>query len=245
MDSLECAQRTGTPVGAVGGGFMLDPATTERGAEFGLDFGEFYGRGRGGVLGDVDADVVIASFVYFEPNLVRALWEAASVKKGAAETALAYAEACRAWGRDRIGDVDGLGELAGLLQRVVDAASPLGAPLFAGWRAMPLPEDDAGRAIQLLDVLRELRGGRHAIANLAGGIGPLEALLCAGPPEQAALFGWPEPYPELDESARAAHREAHDLTDRLMAPAFDVLDDGERDRLVSLVDQVGAAAAAP
>jgi hypothetical protein len=241
MDSLECASRARGPVGSVGGGYMLDPVTTERGAKFGLEFGEWYVLGRGGVLGAVDADVVIASFVYFEPSIVRAFWEAARAKREPAETALAYAEAARAWGRERIGSVSDLDELAALLGRVVDDASPVGAPLFGGWRAMPLPDDAPGRAMQLLHVLRELRGGRHAAAVIAGGLSPLEALTCGGP-EQVPLFGWAEPAPNAAECT-AAHDAAEDCTDRLMEPAFEVLDDGERARLVDLLEQAGAAAA--
>ena len=44
MDAVECAKQTRDLV-AVGGAFMLTPATTERGAEIGLDFGEFYSFG--------------------------------------------------------------------------------------------------------------------------------------------------------------------------------------------------------
>lgn len=240
MDAATCAERTKTAVGNVGGGYMLDPVTTARGADFGLEFGEFYVLGRGGVLGDVDADVVVASFVYFEPTIVRTFWEAARAKHTPAEAVVAYTDACCAWGRDRIGRVSGLDELAALLGRVVEAASPLGAPLFAGWRAVPLPDDPAGRAMQLLHLARELRGGRHAVAVLAEGLSGHEALTCAAP-EQVPIFGWAEPAPNAAE-CKAAHEAAEVRTDRLMTPAFEVLDGDERARLVELLDEAQAAA---
>ena len=220
---------------------MLDPATIERGAEFGLDFGEWYALGRGGVLGDVDADVVAASFVWFSPALVRTMWDSGRAKRSPQEAATAYLAACHAWGRDRLGALDDNEELAALLEPVVRAASPAAAPLFAGWRAMPLPGDAPARAMQLLHVLRELRGALHAVAVLATGLSPLEALM-VDHPEFASLYGWPEPYPDVEEH-RAAHAEAVVVTDRLMEPTFAVLDDRQRSRLVSLVEAAHASLA--
>lgn len=234
MDVETCAARTATPIVSGGGAFMLHPDTTARGEAVGLDFGSFYGLGRGGVLGDVDADVAIASFAFFEPGIVRAIWDGARTKMTPAEGAAAYAAACAEWGRDHLAGVDGLDEIARLLERVVQAASPVGAPLFAGWRAIPPPEDAPARVMQLLHVMRELRGGLHVCAVLAAGLSPAEALMVVNP-DAMAMFGWSEPYPD-PEPHRAAHAEAEATTNRLVAPAFAVLDDGERDRLVELLD---------
>ncbi len=239
MDLEAYAGRVATPIVSGGGAFMLHPDTTARGEAIGLDLGGFYGLGRGGVLGDVDADVVIAAFAFFEPGLVRAIWDGARQKMTPAEGATKYAEACVAWGRDHLADVDGLDELATLLDTVSRAASPIGAPLFAGWRAMPLPDDAPGRAMQLLHVLRELRGGLHICAVLAAGLSPTEALMIANP-DSVPLFGWSAPYPD-PEPHRAAHAEAEATTNRLVAPAFAVLDDAERDRLAAILDDVLAA----
>ena len=234
MDLETCAARTAQPIVSGGGAFMLHPDTTTRGEAIGLDFGSFYGLGRGGVLGDVDADVVIASFAFFEPGIVRVIWEGARTKMTPAEGATAYAAACADWGREHLAGVDGLDEIAHLLEMVTQSASPVGAPLFAGWRAMPLPDDAPGRAMQLLHVARELRGGLHVCAVLAAGLTPAEALMLSNP-DGMALFGWSEPYPD-PEPHRAAHAEAEVTTNRLVAPAFAALDDGERERLAELLD---------
>ena len=236
MDLGAYAARVAEPIVSGGGAFMLHPETTARGEAFGLDLGGFYGLGRGGVLGDVDADVVISAFAFFEPGLVRAIWDGARAQHSPAEGAAAYADACAAWGRDHLAEVDGLDELATLLDKVSQAASPIGAPLFAGWRAMPLPDDAPGRATQLLHVLRELRGGLHLVAVLAAGITPRDALLLHVP-DQAVLFGWSEPLPD-PEPHRAALAEADANTNRLVAPAFAALDDAERDRLAVILDEV-------
>ncbi len=240
MDATTCTERTETAIVSVGGGFMLDAATTARGEKFGLDFGEFYGLGRGGVLGRVDADVVASAFVFFNPAIVRAIWESAISKREPAAAAAAYADACQAWGRDRIGGAAGLEEVAPLLDRVVASASPIGAPLFAGWRAMPLPDDAPGRVMQQLHVLRELRGGLHGAAVLAAGLSPLEALI-VNSPDQVALFGWSEPLPD-PEPCRATYADARATTSRLVAVAFDVLSDSERDQVCDVLAGVQAAA---
>jgi hypothetical protein len=106
-------------------------------------------------------------------------------------------------GRSHLADVPGLDELCPLIERVIGDASPLGASSFAGWRAVSLPDDAPGRASQLLHVLREHRGGSHAAAVLAAGLTPLEAIMSSGEtaPQQAALFGWSEPYPDPASTA--------------------------------------------
>ena len=146
----------------VGGGSCSTRSRPERGAAFGLDFGEFYGLGRGGVLGDVDADVVASAFVFFNPghragDLGVRDREARTRRRGCRRTRTR----ARRWGRDRIGSADGLEELAPLLDRVVASASPIGAPLFAGWRACRCPTTPRRGSCEQLHVLRELRGGLH------------------------------------------------------------------------------------
>jgi hypothetical protein len=243
MDPVATAARVGPPVASLGGKFMLDEETTARGASLDLSFPEFYMCGRGSVLGDVDADVVSAAFVYFPVPVVRMMWEGGRAKHAPADIVDPYAEACRAYGRAHFAGAPDLDDLAKLLEQVVAGASPLAAPLFAGWRAVPLPDDAPGRVAQLLHVLREHRGGAHAVAVLAAGLTPLEAVIGSGDigVAQAQLFGWPEPYP--DPAATASVRaEAEKVTDRLAAPAFEVLTPDERTQLAELLDGLSAAA---
>lgn len=138
------------------------------------------------MLGDVDADVVSSAFVFFNPELVRVIWESGRAKRE--------------------------------------------------------PDDAAGRVMQQLHVLRELRGGLHGVAVLASGLSPLEAMIVNNS-AMADTFGWPEPYPD-PEPLRPGYADAEATTTRLVAPAFAVLSDDEREQIATLLEGVQAAAAA-
>ncbi|MER6944856.1 hypothetical protein ABT294_12610 [Nonomuraea sp. NPDC000554] len=232
------------PIGQYGGGFMVSREAKALCERYGLGPRELYFRGRCGVLGECHADVVTSVAVFFPPAHVEESWNGGR-KLAVDEAVTAYAEACRDWGRRKIGDYDGCARLADLLERVVTAAPSAGAPLFAGWRAVPLPGDAPGRAIQLLHVVRELRGGLHANAVLAAGLGPLEATLATdhdGTPFGhatgeliAKFFTWPEPYPVPEPEVIARRAAAEDATDDLMASVFSVLDHHESDELIELL----------
>ncbi|MEW9547935.1 hypothetical protein [Nonomuraea sp. NPDC050783] len=243
-DPRTTAIRVKAPIGQLGGGFMVSREAKAVCEEQGLGARELYFRGRCGVLGECDADVVHSVAVFFPREHVEESWNGG--RKLATDLAVElYAEVCRAWGRRKLGDYDGCARLAELLERVVRAAPSLGAPLFAGWRAVPLADDPPARAVQLMHCVRELRGGLHANAVLAAGLHPLEATLATGhdttPFGQAAgemiarFFTWPEPYPVPSAEVVARRAEVERRTDDLMAPVFSVLDDGESDELIDLL----------
>ncbi|MFD3745613.1 hypothetical protein [Nocardia sp. NPDC058633] len=223
----------------LGGAFMISREARAFGETTGVPgFQGAYTRGRGGVLGDVDADVVTAAFGFFEPGGVRAAWE--SVPMPAAEAAVDYMVACRDFGQRKLAAFEQSDRLVELLRRVVDAAPSTGLPLFAGWRAMPVPEDGRAAALQLTHVLRELRGGLHLIAVIANGLTPLQAILVAGSPiydgpGHAKFLGWTEPFETVTDDMRVRWAAAEKLTDELIAPCFEVLDDAEREELTALM----------
>lgn len=158
----------------------------------------------------------------------------------AAKAAHRYALACQDFGRRKLASFDEAPRLAELLEAVVATADPAGLPLFAGWRAVPLPGDAPGRVMQLAHLLRELRGGLHLLAVRAVGITPLQAVLISGSPlndgpGQARWYGWPEPFEEITAEVRAAWQRAESITDDIIAPAFAVLDDDAGTDLTRLV----------
>ncbi|MGH3243590.1 MAG: SCO6745 family protein [Spirillospora sp.] len=242
----EIAAAVAEPIGRIGGAFMVSREAKAYSAETGLTGWGPYFRGRCGVLGDVDADIVAAAAGFFPVETVRKAWESGA-DLPAATTAERYAAVAHDFGRRKLAGFTASGRLADLLRPVVDGGHVTAAPLFAGWRAMPLPGDDPARVVQLAHVVRELRGGMHIAAVLASGLSPLEAVLSGhsallpdGEPN-AEYFGWPRPYPEVTDEIRRRHDDAERLTDELMAPAFSVLDEAEAGELVVLLQKAERA----
>lgn len=236
LTANETVQQTKDPIHDMGSAFMLHPETMTRATEQGYQnpFG-FYFAGRGGVLGDVDGDVVAAAFGWFNPDIVRAMWSDGVKVHGAREAARRYAEACAAWGRDHLGGADDLDRLCDLAEKIVDTADVSGLPLFAGWKNEPRAGDAAGRAMQLIHVLREWRGAVHLVGTTAVGLGPLEAVMAKDGEGQARMFGWSEPFPD-GSALSAKHTEAEAITDRLCAEVVErALKPAERSAFTEIV----------
>ncbi|MFL6119119.1 SCO6745 family protein [Actinophytocola sp.] len=224
----------------VGTAWMIHDDTRRRAEEHGYGkLQPFYFAGRGGVLGDVDAAVVVAAFGWWNPSYVRLMWERGLAVAGARESAHRYAQACAAWAEDHLagfGHADRLSELA---ERVVDAAEESALPLFAGWRAEPRAEGGVARMLQLVHVLREWRGAVHLVATTAAGLGPLEAILTNEGPQQARFFGWRDELPDCSHLGDR-HVRAQETTDRLVAAAYErALTPAERAEFVDLVGALG------
>ena len=205
---------------------MADPATYARGAAAGVIGRAFYTVGRGGALGDVSAGVVASAMTFFPVPVVEAGWNEGRGVLDPAAAVAAFSECCWEWSRGRMASAPDLDCTAALLARVVDGASAAALPLFEAWRETPRPADLPARTGHLLHVLREHRGGCHALAVLASGLTPLEAV--AG---RAALTpslslkdaGWSNSLPDVDEQLLARLSAAEELTNQLVAPALSVL----------------------
>jgi len=211
----------------VGTVWMMHEDTQARAVEYGYGrLYPFYFAGRGGVLGNVDASVIVAAMGWWHPGLVRKMWDrglaVASAREGAR---LSFAAAPR------------LAELAG---KVVAGAEESGLPLFAGWRAQPLSDDPNARLLQLVHVLREWRGAVHLVATTAAGLGPLEAILTNEGEQQARFFGWRDDLPDVSH-LKDRQVTAQETTDRLVADTYErVLTPAERAEFVALVKDLGA-----
>ncbi len=234
----ELAGRLAKPIGDLPSNFMLDSATYERGNELGFDGLDFYVCGRGGVLGEVDAGVVSAAFVFFNPAMIRRRWERGSKVMAPRRAAEEFAACLHRWSSYHLEEDVEYETVAELLGRVIATTSPTGAPLFAAWVTLPEPAEPAQLVMHRLNALRELRGAMHANAVLAGGLDPLVALLIKTP-FMAGIFGWEEPYPDV-ELARDAWAAAEAATNRAMGKVFNVLDQKEQDRLTELLEQIHA-----
>jgi hypothetical protein len=72
----ETAAALKKPIGDLGMQFMSDPLTRAAGKAMGLRGRPLYHLGRGGALGDVPAEVVVAAFYFFPPEVVIENWNA-------------------------------------------------------------------------------------------------------------------------------------------------------------------------
>jgi hypothetical protein len=232
MEPSEVARRTGPVIVGLPAGFMLDAATYARGAELGFDGVDFYVAGRGGALGEVEGSVVAAAFVFFHPGTIVERWDRGRTVMPPAEAAQAFASCLDTWADAHLAEGVDYGRLADLEAKVIGAAPVAGAPLFAAWAALAEPTEAKALALHRMNVLREWRGAVHGAAVVASGLDPLEAVMVRTP-AMAALFGWPEPYPD-PEPHKGEWEDVEAATNRTVGRGFSALDGSEGAELVEL-----------
>lgn len=233
--TTELVAATHRTITALGARFMMDPATAAKGKSLGFPGLAFYVLGRGGVLGDVHPDVVVAGFGYMEPAWLARWWEAGKAVLGPRQTSDVYTELCQEWGRAHLAGEAGLDRLAELLGKVSAAADAGGLSLFAAWRGQPLPSDAPAAVAQLLHVLRELRGSAHLCAVRAAGLTPFEASVVMTNGERSKLWGWDGvETPDL-APLRPKWDAAEAMTDTICEQAYAALSPAEADELIALL----------
>jgi hypothetical protein len=237
----ESVRDAGAAIGEAIGVFMLHPETFGGSIAAGYE-NPFAGyvAGRGGVLGEATGSTVAAVFTVFEPNFVSACWEEGVAVRGAAGAAKVYWDQVADFGRKYLTGAEGPARIAQLGEKIIVATSPLGLPMYAGYRNMLLAEDDAARALQVMFVLRELRGDVHFKALSLSDITPVEAHMLHGGRDYTMMFGFAEPFADgADKAERYA--EVEEATNRRMTEIFAAaLDHDEAAELARL--SVGALA---
>jgi hypothetical protein len=223
--ALAVVRATSVPIHDIGTAAYLSPDIAGWAAAWGWSNPfAFYFAGRGGMLGEVGAEVVTATMGWFAPGAVRAMYTEGVAIAPASEAATRMSEAHRMWGEKYYADVEGLDGIVAVTEELVDGLEGSAIPLFVGWRDAARSASAAGRAAQLMQMLREWRGGTHLVATTAVGLSPLEAILTNEGPGQAKFFGWSEPFPDF-APIMSKHDEAEEITDRLCASALaDALD---------------------
>lgn len=218
-------------IGLIGGAYYFEPETFEAAEQAGLDGMQAYVLGRGGVLGDVDATVVASAFGYFNPVMIEEVWRAAVDKVEPRRGAALYAEACEAFGRAKLAGME-LAPLCDALDEVRRAADPRGLPFYAAHAVQPLPQDLPGRVMRLVALLREWRGAAHLAAVVCCGLDPKTAHYLRRPHDMG-LFGWgDDEVVAVSDGDRRALERADDITDQMVAPAYDALKPHAVDDLV-------------
>jgi hypothetical protein len=235
VNTSKATSDIGAAVGEVGGVFMLHPETFAGSVAAGYANPlAGYVAGRGGVLGEATGATVAAVFAIFEPNMTAALWQEGVAVRGAAGAAAVYWEQLAEFGRKYLAGAEGLGRVAELGEKVIAATPTPGLPMFTGWRSMSLAKDAPARAIQVMFILRELRGDVHLNALSVSGVTPVEAHMLGHDENYTRMFGWPEPFADgADKKDRYVSVE--EATNRRMVELFEAaLDSDEVAELATL-----------
>lgn len=226
------------------------PEAADAYADLGIEGQAGYFASRAAPLGAVPAEVVVATFYNFHPDLVRsavpAVWSVALPERVTAARMRAADGALR---RTLSSEVIGSPEMTEAAELARNAAETAGAhlsgrPLFAAHSALPWPDEPHLVFWHAVTLLREFRGDGHVALLRSEDIAPCEALVIdaatgQGSTEQvlrtsrawsAAEWGearnalqqrgWLDHNGTLTDQGRAHRQAVEDRTDALAAVAF-------------------------
>ncbi len=229
-------------VWTLGQAFYFTEATKAAGETLGLNVVEFYGLGRGGVLGPVDLDELEAAFVFFPRATLGYFWARAG-EVDVLEVAAAHVAAADAFAEEAFAQVDGaaLAAVAEATEAVAAAVAPGRYALYDGYRAMARPEGAPARAYRGLIELRELRGGVHIEAVVEAGLSPAEAAYL----DDEGIFrlhGYGDAdIPEVTEELRERRAQAEARTSQMIEAYLGTLSAEQREGLAAGVLAMRAA----
>ncbi len=227
------------------------PEAPRRYGELGVEPGDGYFASRAAALGAVGPAVVTATFYNFKPALVAralpAVWRVTTpAAMLAARLAAADAALARGLGAEVLESPE-VAEAAALARRAAEAATehPQGRPLFAAHAELAWPDRPHLVLWHAQMLLREFRGDGHVAALLAAGLSGLESIVLHAASGQIdghflrSTRGWrPEEWAaaadglrsrglidgdEISERGRELRADLEETTDRLAAPAYDVI----------------------
>jgi hypothetical protein len=226
------------------------------------NYWDTYFAGRAAPLGLATAAVVDALFYNFAPGEVARhipkVWDTTTPAAAIAARQLGCTTALRRILGDRVED-PAVARAADLLIKAATSAPCEGRPMYAALRAIPIPEDVVGRLFHAGALLREHRGDGHIAALVVEGVGGLEAhvLLALDMDMPAEKFGRIHHLPAaqlaaviggmrdrgligddgwLSDQGRAVKRRVEALTDELAAKPYDILEPGELDELMAILE---------
>jgi hypothetical protein len=176
------ARKTWRTAEPLHGMIYFAPEATESYASLGIPTSSGYFASRSAPMGQVGADVVIATFFNFHPRVVRpaipAAWKLAT-PEAVLEARVGSADAALRRMLGEAVDSPDMVRAAGLARAVAERAADCvsGRPLFAGHAGLPWPDAPHLVLWHAQTCLREFRGDGHIAALLLAEIGPVEALI--------------------------------------------------------------------
>src|SRR4051812_30163507 len=245
---------------------FFSPEPNEAMAALGLrNYWDGYFAGRSAPLGRVPATVVHAAFYNFaEGEVARHIprvWDIATPRAAHA----AREKGCVAALRRILGDLvetAGFALAAELLARASTSAPTERRIMYAGLRALPMPEEPVARLWHAANMLREHRGDGHIVALVSEQIGGTEAHVLSALDMgiyPAESFGRIHHLPKarltevmdglrdrglldaagrLTEAGRATKGRIESLTDALAEAPYGGLEPLELDQLISLLEPI-------
>src|SRR3954451_11071619 len=224
-----------------------------------------YFAGRSAPLGRVPAEVVHAAFYNFADGEVARhipkVWDTTTPKAAHA----AREQGCVAALRRILGDLvdaPGLARAADLLAKAATSAPTEGRVMYAGLRALPVPEEPVARLWHAANMLREHRGDGHVVALVSEQIGGTESHVLSALAMEihpAESFGRIHHLPKarmtevmdglrdrglldaasrLTDDGRATRRRIESLTDALAEAPYDGLDPLLLDQLIAVLEPI-------
>lgn len=224
------------------------PEAHEKYKALGLKYIPAYFRSRSACMGDVSAEVVVATFGVFNPTIVVSAMADARPKASVTDILAARVEGASAGLTRILGEApDGLARATELLRRGADAATVEGHPICAGLKSLGFPGEPMADFWRAADIVREHRGDSHVAAWVGYGVGPIEITLLTeawwGIPlkSYAPSRGWSDE--QLDgaiDGLRARKLlDGEQLTDdgRALRKAIERVTDGQERRIVEAIGE--------
>ena len=235
-------------------------------AELGFsNYWDGYFAGRSAPLGRVPAEVVHAAFYSFADREVARhipkVWDTTTPEAAHA----ARERGCVAALRRILGDLvetPGLARAAELLAKASISAPTEGRVMYAGLRALPMPEEPVARLWHSANMLREHRGDGHIVALVSERIGGTEAHVLSALASgiyPAESFGRIHHLPKarlaavmdglrdrdildasgrLTDAGRATKDRLESLTDALAEAPYEGLESLELDELITVLEPI-------
>ncbi|MET9741991.1 MarR family transcriptional regulator [Streptomyces sp. NPDC006422] len=248
--------------------FFADECNAELAALGHPTYWDGYFASRAAPRGRVPAEVVDAAFYSFaEGEVARHIpsaWETIPPEASLAARERGSAASLRRIVGPELAGSPGLARAADLTTKAAQGAPVAGRVMYAGMRALPVPDDPVARLWHSATVLREHRADGHIAALVGAGIGGTEAHVLSAlemgihPPESFGRIhhlpkerlaevmaglrgrGLVDAEGRFTEAGRATKQRIEDLTDELAAAPYDALTPDELDELVAELEPVTA-----
>jgi len=226
-----------------------------------------YFAGRSAPLGRVPAEVVHAAFYSFADGEVARhlpkVWDTTTPEAAHAARQQGCVAALRRILGDRV-ETPGLARAAQLLAQASTTAPTEGRVMYAGLRALPVPEEPVARLWHAANMLREHRGDGHVVALVSERVGGIEAHVLSALDmgiHPAESFGRIHHLPKarlaevmaglrdrgllddsghLTDAGRATKGRIESMTDALAEAPYEGLEPVELDELIALLGPIAA-----